>query len=104
MANELGITGEKAQALFLRLDEQQFVEWVFVFKRMRKLGRSMMSRQRQELPIEPRSKRQHGCGIDQPLPLSGDVETVPLEAQLPHNYSRKYKRRVDLCYPSALGL
>lgn len=80
MASKFGVTGKKSHALFLRLDKQQFVEWIFVFERMRKFGSGMMSGQRQELPIDPCGERHHGCGVDRTLPLSGDVEAVPLEA------------------------
>jgi hypothetical protein len=44
MADKLGIAGEQAHTLLLRLDKQQFVERIFVSERMCKLGSGMASR------------------------------------------------------------
>ncbi len=44
MANKLGVPGQQAHAIFLRLDKQQLVERIFVPERLCKLCCGMMRR------------------------------------------------------------
>ncbi len=67
MADKLGIAGEQAHALFLRLDKQQLIEWVFVSKWLRKFGSGMTSSQWQQLPTYRLGERHHNCGVDRTL-------------------------------------
>ena len=80
MASKLQVARQKPHPFFLRLNEQQFVEWILVFKRVRKLRSGVMGSERQELPIDCRGKRHHRAWIKRPLPRTGDMEAVPLEA------------------------
>jgi len=79
MAGKLGIASKQAHALFLRLYKQQFLEWVFVSKRLRKLGSGMTSSWWQQLPSYRLGERHHGCGVDWAFSPAGDVEAVPLQ-------------------------
>ncbi len=51
MPSKPSVTGKKSHTLFLRLDKQQLVKRVLVFKQMRKFGSGVMDGQRQELPF-----------------------------------------------------
>ena len=58
MANKLSIACQQAHAFFLRLDEQQLIERVFVRERLGKHGGVVTGAQRQQLPIHRFGKRQ----------------------------------------------
>ena len=93
MANKLGIAGQQAHTLLLRLDKQQFVE--------RSLCPSgcvssvaAWRGQRQQLPIYRCCERHYGRRVEsRALSHAGDVETVPLQPEFPDHHSRQHKRR-----------
>jgi len=84
MVGELGIAGKQAYALFLCLDEQQLVKWIFAFERPRKLGSGMTGRQRQQLPIHCRAERDYGGGINNRGPLTVTGTTISERARESH--------------------
>ena len=79
MPHQPGVAGQQTHALFLRLDQQQFVERVFMAQRLCQLGRGMDRRQWQQLPTDRPGERHDGGRGDWPLAAAGDVEAMPFQ-------------------------
>jgi hypothetical protein len=78
MTNQFGITGQQTHAVFLRLDQQQFVERVFMAQWLCQFGGGMDRRQWQQLSTDRPGEGHDGGRGDRALAAAGDVEAVPL--------------------------
>ena len=83
MTKQLCIAGQQTHAVFLRLDQQQFVERVFMAQWLCQFGGGMDRRQWQQLPPNRVGERHDGGRCDWPLAAAGDVEAVPLQPEFP---------------------